>query len=438
MPIPVPARLPLPPQSSVNRHPLIALRTPVALVLFLALGACSPSAQPAKAAEQKGPTAPPLVRVAPLELRKVRRTIETSGYLQSMHEVLVQSRVSARVLSVEVKRGERVKAGRVLARLDDREARSALRQSEVQLADRKVKHDLAKLAADTAARRYEAARIEREKAKAQYERNAAIDPALIPQKDLDDSRFGLESAEEALRIAEVEKRRAEIEVTAALNAIAEMEAAVDAAQIRVSEHVIVSPLDGVVSEQNIFGGETISPAASTASSATPLFKVVDDQNLRCDLQRPQRELPMIRGAKLVTFTTDAVPNHEFRAEIAVIIPVVDQASGSFVTQVHVIRDDDMADLLRPGMFIRARILAEDEREALLVAKAAVLNEGAVSAVFVVRNGVARRVVLDPGIEEREFLEARNLGEDGLSKSDVVVVSGQQGLQDKTAVEVSKT
>ncbi|MBI5852447.1 MAG: efflux RND transporter periplasmic adaptor subunit [Planctomycetes bacterium] len=400
-----------------------------------ALAGCGPRAD-AGAGDAKTAAAPPLVRTELLALRKVRRTVETTSYLESMHQVTVQSRVSGRVLEVLVDEGQKVKAGEVLARLDTREPAAELRQAEVQLADRRVRHDLAKLTAETSARRLEAARIERDKQKAQLERNQAIDPALIPPKDLEDSQFAYQAAEEGCRIAELESRRAEVEIGAAANAIAEFESRVESQKLRLAEHAIVSPIDGVVSERGIRGGETISPTASTASSATPLFVVTDADNLICYLRRPQRELPMIQGSKQVTFTTDAVPEHEFHATIDFISPIVDTASGAFAVRVRVVRDDSLVGLLRPGMFVRARILAEDEREALMVPKAAVLNEGAVAVVFVVRDGIARRVVVDAGLEEREHVEARNLGADGLSPGDAVITSGQHGLQDKTAVEVS--
>ncbi|MGE0143119.1 MAG: efflux RND transporter periplasmic adaptor subunit [Planctomycetota bacterium] len=398
---------------------------------------CSKPAEAQKPTTAPAASAPPLVRVAPLELRNVRRTIETSGFLESEHGVVVQSRVSGRVLEVFVDIGDRVKAGHVLAQIDDREVRAALRQAEVNLADRKVQHELRKLAVDSAERRLESAKIETQRTKAQFERNQAIDPQLIPQKDLDDSRFAYETAQEALRVAELDLQRTKVEVSGAANSIADAEARVTTETLRVAEHQIRSPLDGVVAERNIKGGETISPTASTSASATPLFLVVDQDNLICQLRRPQRELPIVQGAREVKFRCDAVPEHEFRATIDKVSPMIDETSGSFMMRIRVERDDEHVGLLRPGMFIRARILAEDEREALMVPKAAVLNEGSTSAVFVVRDNVARRVVLVPGIEEREFLEAKNRGEDGLSPTDVVIVAGQNGLNDKSAVEVAK-
>ena len=90
-----------------------------------------------------------------------------------------------------------------------------------------------------------------------------------------------------------------------------------------------------------------------------------------------------------------------------------------------------------GQYIHRTRVAEDEREALMIPKAAVLNEGAVSVAFVVRDGIARRVVVDPGIEERDFVECRNLGPEGLAAGDLIVTSGQQSLVDNTPVDTAE-
>ena len=73
----------------------------------------------------------------------------------------------------------------------------------------------------------------------------------------------------------------------------------------------------------------------------------------------------------------------------------------------------------------------------MIPKAAILNEGTQSIVFAVRNDVAYRVVLQTGLEERDAIECLNLGEEGLAAGDLIVVSGQQDLDDKTAVEIAK-
>ncbi len=420
----------------IEATPPAAVARTTATFLLLALAAgCSPSSadseggQPTAADTASSAAAPPLVRVEPVELREVRRLIETTGYLESEHRVTILPEVGGRVVEVLIDEGDRVEKGQVLAKLDDREARSALRQAEVQLADRKVRLELMEVEKSSTVRRIEQARIERDKAKAQHQRNQEIDSGLIAAKELEDGLFALQTAEEALQVAQLDAKKAELEISAAANAIDELEARVDSENLRVAQHEIRAPFEGVIEERMIRGGETIS-------AATELFAIIDDENLVCYLRRPQRELAMIRTAREVAFTTDAVPGRRFHATIDVISPVINAETGSFRLRVRVSKEDDDAELLRPGMFVRAEIVTEEQREALMVPKAAILNEGTRAVVFAVRDGVATRVVLKPGLEERDHVENLDRGESGLGPDDVVVVSGQAGLRDNTAVEIA--
>ena len=164
--------------------------------LAAALAACS-SGEKTPPKPAPAPSAPsavsetPLVRVTRLEQRPVRRTIETTSYLESEHKVTVQSKVAGRVVQVHADEGETVKAGTLLATLDDREAMSALRQAEIQLQDRRVRFELAGLEAEAAAQRVDQARVERDKAKSQHLRNLEIDPGLISEKELEELDFQL-------------------------------------------------------------------------------------------------------------------------------------------------------------------------------------------------------------------------------------------------------
>ena len=402
------------------------------MLLLVAVG-CGPAdaGPPAEASSKPAAESPaPLVRVARLELRPVRRTIETTSYLESDRRVEIFSKIAGRVREVLADEGQQVTAGQVLARLDDREARTELRQAQVLTEDRRVQHQLAKLEVEAAKQRVSQARIERDQAKSQHDRNLQIDPDLVSEQEIEDSGYLLAAAEEAVQVLVVQQQKAELEVAAARNAIDEFEARVEAQQIQLDEHEIKAPFDGVIAERSIRGGETIG-------ASTSLFVVVDQDDLVSYLHRPQRELATIRGAKEVTFVADAVPDREFRAAIDVISPVIDSQTGSFRIRIRVHRDDDLGDLLRPGTFIRARILAEDEREALMVPKAAIVNEGSQAVVFVVRDGIAHRVVLTPGVEERGYVESVDRGAEGLMPNDAVIVSGQQRLVDHSAVEVAR-
>ncbi len=402
-------------------------RTPLAAALLgLCAPACDSPAAPAGEAHGGEEQRPPLVRVSPLQLRQVRREIETTAYLESEHRVVVLSKVAGRVLEVLADEGRRVRYGEVLAHLDDREAQAAKRQVEVLLEDRKVRSRLAALEMEAAARREAQARIDRERAKAEHDRLSAQDQQIVARKSMEDAKWALDSAEEALSLKGFERRKAALDHEAALGIVRELEARLIETALRLEEHEIKAPLDGVVSARRVKGGETIG-------NQTELFEVVDLEHLVSYISRPQIELSLVRDTKEVAFRADAFPDREFTADVDLVLPTVDRDTGHFRLRVRVRPPD--AQWLRPGMFLRARILTEGLREALMVPKAAVLADGDASIVFAVRDGRASRVVLEPGLEEQLWIECRNRGEVGLAPADVVITAGHEELKDQTAVEV---
>jgi RND family efflux transporter MFP subunit len=371
---------------------------------------------------------PPLVKVDRLEVREVRREIEASAFLASELEVTVTSKISGRVLEVLVNEGQLVKKGSVLARLEDREAQAAKKQVELQLTDKKLRLDLAEWEVKAAGHRVIRAEIERDQANAEHQRLSKLDPDVVPPKQLEDAKFALDSATEALKETELNAEKAKLDVKVAQQAIKELEARLDETAARLEDHDLRAPMDGVVAKRAIDGGEAIS-----TSIAHTLFLIVDPRNLISYLKRPQRELPLVKHAKTVLFTTDAYPDQEFTGTVDMVSPIVDPTTGSFDIRIRVPEVDTR--LLVPGMFIRARILTEESRRAIMVPKTAVLAEGDESIVFVVRDGIATKIVLVTGLEDSTHVESCDQGNGGLQENDLLVVSGHDDLKDRTRVEV---
>jgi RND family efflux transporter MFP subunit len=369
------------------------------------------------------------VRTAKAELRMVQREIQTTGFLQSEHDVLVMSEVPGRVVEVLVDEGQTVERDQLMARIDDREARASVQQLRVQRQAAEVQKQLAELEAEAAARRIEQARIDRDQAQREFDRQSRLDPEIVVPKVLEDAKFAVEGAEEALQVAVFNERKSKLEVTRMENSMAELDARIEEANVRLEDHEIKAPVDGVVTRRHVTGGETIT-------GATPLFEVIDPNALIAYLTQPQTQFAAVRDSKEVSYTVDAFPGREFVADVDLVSPVVDRETGHFEIRIRV-RKQDTA-LLAHGMFIRARIRTEDLREALMVPKAAVLSEGDVSVVMVVREGKASRVTLDPGLELEKWVECRNRGDQGLLPDEEVIVSGHEDLKDQSLVETEQS
>lgn len=394
------------------------------MLLVCALAACSTETVQEKAASAD----PALVRVAPATLEKVQREIPTTGFLESEHRDDISARVAGRIRSLPADTGTKVTKGQLLAELDDREALSAIEQLRVQLDARKVDEGLAQLEVEAAARRVEQMTLEARRARAEYDRQASMDKEFVSPKALEEAEITWRGAEQATQVAEFNRRKSELELKRLGSTLAELSAKIRENEVRLEHHRVVAPFDGVIVERMVADGANIA-------AGTKLFEIIDPRNLVAYLDRPQSELELVRHAREVRFTTDAIPGREFAADVDLVSPAIRRETGHFRVRMRV-READ-AQLLLHGMFVRARILAEEQREALMVPKAAMLSEGNVAVVMAVRGGKATRVDLDPGLELQDRVECRNRGDGGLQPGEMVIVSGHEDLKNQSPVRVAQ-
>jgi multidrug efflux pump subunit AcrA (membrane-fusion protein) len=373
------------------------------------------------------PTEPPLVRVAAAELRQVQREILTPGFLESEHQDQVAAAIGGKLRRVCADEGTNVNKGDLLAEVDDREAVSARDQLVVQRDGKQVDRDLADLEVEAGGRRIAQADIERQKSKAEFDRQSQMSAEYVSPKALQEAELAFHAAEEAGKLASFLERKSKLEVKRIDNSIAELDAKIRELDVRIEHHRVTAPFTGVVTKRHVVEGATIAAGAV-------LFDMVDPEHLVAWLDRPQNELDLVRQAKEVTFKADALPGRTFTGDVDLISPVIDRQTGHFRLRMRV-RAADSPTLVH-GMFVRARILAESLREALMVPKAAVLSEGDVSVVMVVRDGKAMRVGLDPGLEQQDEIECKNRGDSGLKPGDLVITSGHEDLKDQSPVAVA--
>ncbi|WP_162874413.1 efflux RND transporter periplasmic adaptor subunit, partial [Pseudomonas viridiflava] len=98
---------------------------------------------PAKA-HKSAPAAVP-VKVVTVEVEDVPRFVTGIGSVLSLQSVVIRSQVDGILTKVLVKEGQQVKAGELLATLDDRSIRASLEQARAQLAQSKAQLDVAQL-----------------------------------------------------------------------------------------------------------------------------------------------------------------------------------------------------------------------------------------------------------------------------------------------------
>ena len=215
---------------------------------------------------------------------------------------------------------------------------------------------------------------------------------MVSANDLDQLRYDLENARAVNRLADLE----------------------------LSYTNVVAPISGVIALRSIKPGNFVQ-------INSPIFRIVDSSRLEATLKVPEREIDKLKPGQVVELTADALPGKRFTGTVDRVAPVVDTGTGTF----RVVATFDGDGELQPGMFTRLSINYDQRADALVVPRAALLEDGGEPAVYAVRDGKASRIALKLGYAEGGWVEVR----DGLKEGDAVVVAGKAALREGSAVQV---
>jgi membrane fusion protein (multidrug efflux system) len=308
-----------------------------------------------------------------------RFLVETDdAYLQA-HSVLISPRIAGYVSDVPVNDNQSVKAGQVLARIDDRDFRTALAAAQAnvdaahaeidnldqQIAEQRiaVTEAQATVEADRAALTFAGQDFERyttlSKNGAGTVQSAQKASSDIREKqatlDHDTAAVGAAQAQVDVLITQRDKARA---------ALALQEAALRQAELNESYTTITSPVDGTVGVRTLRVGQYVQ-------AGTQLMAVVPLQAVYVVANYKETQLTDVRAGQPVTLDVDTFPDAVVHGVVNSIAPASgqefallppDNATGNFTkivqrvpVKITINPNDPLIGLLRPGMSVEPTI-----------------------------------------------------------------------------------
>ncbi len=366
------------------------------LAITLLPTGCGGDADAALGGVGGGERRPVAVRIAPVQVHTLTRSLERTGSLLTDEDVEVATQFGGRLIHVGVQVGDEVYGGQLLAALDDREVTRARQEAAagLDLADATLRQ--ARLDAERADR--DLARIE-----------ALAADQLVTTQQQDDARSAAAGAQAGLdqAVAQMEQARARLE----------------SLLLQEAETQLVAPFAGQVADRYHEAGDTV-PAGEA------IVRVVGHSPLRARIQVPDYAAVQLSPGTPVQISVDAYPGAPFAGAIAGVAPAVDPESGTVVVEATVA--DDSGRLL-PGMFARLTLDLPQVEDALMVPAEAVVDhpEGGGDAVFVVRDAVAHLSPVVVGTTHQGLAEVL----EGVAVGDAVIVGGQHLVKDGGKVEV---
>jgi len=189
-------------------------------------------------------------------------------------------------------------------------------------------------------------------------------------------------------------------------------------QLRLERTVVRAPFSGVVGQRFVSLGDYVTNATRLTTLQT-----VDPQ--RAAFQVPERYAEQLAVGQRVTFRVAAV-SAEFEGVVDFVDPVVQVPARTILVKARV---PNRRRLLRPGMFLEARLATEVRPNAIVVPEDAILPLEGADYVWVVAEGIAERRQVTLGVRRPGNVEIRT----GLAAGEQVVVGGLQRLFDGAPV-----
>jgi len=319
-------------------------------------------------------TSPAPPQVAVVTERDFTPQVLATGFIRLLPgaRIAVGARVSGVVVSLPVTQGSRVAQNDVIARLDDREARSRLAQADAALAE--------------------------------------LDAALRQRED--DLRRA-ESLRSAGGSTEQDILNARTGVTTARARLEGARATRELALLQLDYTVIRAPISGVVASVSTQEGETVA-----ASLAAPTFvTLLDPTRIECVALVDETDIGRVRVKDSAEFTVDAWPGRVFRGVVMSIAPDATISGGVVDYEVRVRIAGPVGDL-KPQMTASVSI-GGVSRRALLVPTTAVRQSAVGTYVWRLKAGVSARVPVVLGARQPDVTELKS----GLSLGDSVLTGG---------------
>lgn len=371
-----------------------------------------------------------VVQAVPVVRSAIVQSVVVSGRINVPARVDIGADITATVQAVMVHEGDRVKAGDVLVRLSDHEARAALLQARAALAEARASvEQLTAVAAPVARQGVVQAEVAYRAAERDSQRaRELVAQGFFSQQKLDEALHKLDTARSALVAAGVQsqaQQAAGVESVLVASRVEQASAAVALAQARLDRLRIVSPMDATVLRRSVEPGSMAQPGRVLLSLAAG--------GLRVETAIDEKHLHLLTPGMPARVVADAYPGQPFEARLSSISPAVDPSRGTVEVRLALL--EPLA-VLRPDMTVSVELVGGIKSDALVLPAAAVRGaDGASPWALVPRSGRAERVPVAVGLRGVGSVEITA----GLNEGDEVIPQFEKvGVGDRVRLQAPPT
>lgn len=310
------------------------------------------------------------VNIEKVRLRDISEKTTFSGEIKPNKEVVVVPKIPGKVTKLSLSIGDEVDSGETLFSIESPELQKQVKQAKSSLDSAKASYEQARLASANSA---------------------------IPNPALESAKMQVSQAESAYS-----------------QAVSALE-----------DTTIKSPIDGIVSQINVYEG-------GMASNAQPSIVIIDTSNMFIEIDVAENMISLITEGQDVDID---IPSTDYISEgiIEVINPTPDERTQLYKVKIAM---DEVPENIRSGMFAKINLDVNSKNDVVAINSDALIEDIDGNYVYVVKKDKNKKTraikrEVEVGIETGEYIEITK----GLKNKEEVIVEGKDYVEDKSRVKV---
>lgn len=353
----------------------------------------------------------PAVQVEAVSVTKVYPSqtftlLNASGYVVAQRKAAAASKVTGRLVSLDVEEGSHVKEGQIIARLENEDAKAFRDQAEANL--------------NAARHNVEQAKAELHDAILLFNRNKELlSKGFVPQIEFD--------------ISEARYKKAVAAVNAAESLVKSNAAALKNADVSLEYTLIRAPFDAVVLTKNADIGDIITPLGAAANAKAAVVTIADMNSLQVEADVSESNLEKVRAGQPCEIQLDALPDSRFRGVVHTVVPTADRSKATVMVK---IRFKDKDNRILPEMsakvaFLSREVKSEEQKPRTALNPSALLTRNDKKSVFLIKGNRAIETPINVGTQLGDMIEVLS----GVKAGDSVVLKPLNKIKSGSRIKV---
>jgi RND family efflux transporter MFP subunit len=329
--------------------------------------------------------------------------LNASGYVVAQRKAAVASKITGRLEWIGVQEGDRVTAGQIIARLENRDLESGIRQAEAGVQNARASLEQTRAEVTDAAQSY-------------TRQKELLKQGIVAQADFD--------------AADARNKRAIAGAAGAEAAVRVSAAAMQGARINFDYSLIRAPFDAVVLTKNADVGDIITPLGAAANAKAAVVTIADMRSLEVEADVSESNLGMVLVGQPCEISLDALPNIRFRGTVHTIVPTADRSKASVMVKVAFIDTDVriLPEMSAKVAFLEREAKTEDRQQRIAVNPAAIVKVAGREGVYLLKGDTVEFTAVTRGIRLGDMVEVG-----GVKSGDKVALRPLDKLKDGARV-----